>query len=141
MGGGSYVLGEEAEGVLPLEIVVANEMKEGSNQEGMMVEYGQGEDIVEATPLAVEGYEKWEDSMLVKFSEFLGFATEGFETQIIELMRQMVKTHNKGPRPGQTQVSRCERELKKLECTINYGGQRSGKSANRDRGNFLLKLG
>ena len=139
--GGSYVLGEEAEGVLPLEIVVANEMKEGSNQEGMMVEYGQGEDIVEATPLAVEGYEKWEDSMLVKFSEFLGFATEGFETQIIELMRQMMKTQNKGPRPGQTQVSRCERELKKLECTINYGGQRSGKSANRDRGNFLLKLG
>ena len=139
--GGSYVLREEVEGVLPLEIVVANEMKGGCNQEGMMVEYGQGEDIVEATPLAVEGYEKWEDSMLVKFSEFLGFATEGFETQIIELMRQMVKTQNKGPRPGQTPVSRCERELKKLECTINYGGQRSGKSANRDRGNFLLKLG
>ena len=129
------------EGVLPLEIVAANEMKGGSSQEGMMVEYGQEEGIVEATPLAVEGYEKWEDSMLVKFSEFLGFATEGFETQIIELMRQMVKTQNKGPRPGQTPVSRCERELKKLECTINYGGQRSGKSANRDRGNLLLKLG
>ena len=129
------------EGVLPLEIVAANEMKGGSSQEGMMVEYGQEEGVVEATHLAVEGYEKWEDSMLVKFSEFLGFATEGFETQIIELMRQMVKTQNKGPKSGQTSVSRCERELKKLECTINYGGQRSGKSANRDRGNFLLKLG
>ena len=139
--GVSHALGEEVEGVLPLEIVAANEMKGGSSQEGMMVEYGQEEGIVEATPLAVEGYEKWEDSMLVKFSEFLGFATEGFETQIIELMRQMVKTQNKGPRPGQGPVSRCERELKKLECTINYGGQRSGKSANRDRGNLLLKLG
>ena len=69
------------------------------------------------TPLAVEGYESWEDNMLIKFSEFLGF-----ETQIVDLMRQMVKNHNKGPRAGQTQVSRCERELKKLECTINYGG-------------------
>ena len=139
--GGSHVIGEEAEGVLPMEIVAANEMKGGSSQEGMMVEYGQEEGIVEATPLAVEGYENWEDSMLVKFSEFLGFATEGFETQIVELMRQIVKSQNKGPRPGHTPASRCERELKKLECTINYRGQRSGKSANRDRGNFLLKLG
>ena len=137
--GGLHGPGEEVEGVLPLEMVAANEMKEGSSQEGMLVEYRQEEGIVEATPLAVEGYEKWEDNMLVKFSEFLGFATEGFESQIIELMRQMVKTQNKGPRPGQTPVSRCERELKKLECTINYGGQRSGKSANRDRGNLLLK--
>ena len=55
--GGSHVLGEEVEGVLPLEIVAANEMKEGSSQEGMMVEYRQEEGIVEATPLAVEGYE------------------------------------------------------------------------------------
>ena len=139
--GGLYGPGEEVEGVLPLEMVAANEMKEGSSQEGMLVEYRQEEGIVEATPLVVEGYEKWEDSMLVKFSEFLGFATEGFESQIIELMRQMVKTQNKGPRPGQTPISRCERELKKLECTINYGGQRNGKSANRDRGNLLLKLG
>ena len=139
--GGLHVLGEEEEGVLPLEIVAENEVKGGSGQEGMMVEYGQEEGFVEATSLAVEGYENWEDSMLVKFSEFLGFATEGFETQIIDLMRQMVKNQNKGPRPGQTPVSRCERELKKLECTINYGGQRCGKSVNIDRGNFLLKLG
>ena len=139
--GVSQAIGEEVEGVLPMEIVVASEIKGGSSQEGTIVEYGQEEGIVEATPLAVEGYEKWEDSILVKFSEFLGFATEGFETQIVELMRQMVKSQNKGQRPGQTPASRCERELKKLECTINYGGQRSGKSANRDRGNFLLKLG
>ena len=140
--GGLHVLGEEEEeGVLPLEIVAENEVKGGSGQEGMIVEYGQEEGFVEATPLAVEGYENWEDSMLVKFSAFLGFATEGFKTHIVDLMRQMVKNQNKGTRPGQTPVSRSERELKKLECTINYGGQRSGKSVNRDRGNFLLKLG
>ena len=64
----------------------------------------------------------------------------GFEPQIINLMRQMLDNRNKGSKVGQTPMSRRERELKKLECTINYG-QRSGKGTNRDRGNLLLKLG
>ena len=106
-----------------------------------MVDFGQAEGFVEVTPIAMERYESWEDSMMVKFSEFLGFSTVGFETQIVDLMRQMLKNQNKGPRSGQTPMSRCEQELKKLECTINYGGQRSGKSVNKDRGNLLLKLG
>ena len=89
--GGLHVLGEEEEGVLPLEIVAENEVKGGTDQERMMVEYGQEGGFVKVTPLAVEGHESWEDNMLVKFSEFLGFMTEGFETQIVELMRQMVK--------------------------------------------------
>ena len=53
----------------------------------------------------------------------------------------MLDDQNKGSKMGQTPVSRHERELKKLECTINYGGQRSGKGTIRDRGNLLLKLG
>ena len=134
--GGSHVIEEEDEGVLSMEIVEANEMKGGSSQGDTEVEYGQEEGIVDATPLAVEGYEKWEDSMLIKFSEFLGFATEGFEKQIIELLRQMVKKQNKGSRMGQTPVSRCKRELKKLECTINYGGQKSGKMQTEIGGTF-----
>ena len=60
--------------------------------------------------------------MLVKFNEFLGFSTVGFEPQIIDLMRQMLNNQKKGPKLGQTPMSKCERELKKLECTINYGG-------------------
>ena len=67
-----------------------NEVEGGTGEEGLMVGFGQEEGIVEATPLAVEGYESWEDRMLVKFSEFLGFLTVGFEPQIIDLMRQML---------------------------------------------------
>ena len=48
------------------------------------------------TPLAVEGYARWEDGMLVKFSEFMGFWTVGYEPQIIDLMRQMLDNQNKG---------------------------------------------
>ena len=68
------------------------------------------------TPLAMEGYKRLEDSMLVKFSEFLGFLTVGFESQIIDLMQQMLDNRNKGSKVGQTLVSRCERELKKLSA-------------------------
>ena len=106
-----------------------NKVEGGTGQEGLMVGFGEG--IEEATPLAMEGYERWEDSMLVKFSEFMGFSTVGYEPQIIDLMRQMLDNQNKGSKMGQMLVSRHERELKKLECTINYGGQRSGKGANR----------
>ena len=58
--------------------------------------FGQGEGVEEVTPLAVEGYERWEDSMLVKFSKFMGFSIVGFEPQIIDLMRQMLDNRNKG---------------------------------------------
>ena len=60
-------------------IVAENEIEGGTDQEGLMVGFWQEEGIVEATPLVVEGYESWEDSMLVKFSEFLGFSTVGFK--------------------------------------------------------------
>ena len=99
-----------------------NEGEGGTGQEGPIVGFRQEEGIVEATPLVMEGYESWEDSMLVKFSKFLGFSNVGFEPQIIDLMWQMLNNQNKGPKMGQTPVFRCERELKKLECTINYGG-------------------
>ena len=36
--------------------------------------------------------------------------------------------------------SKCVRELRKLECTINYNGQGGRKVSGRDRGNLLLKL-
>lgn len=32
------------------------------------------------------GYDKWEDSALVTFSEFLGFSTGGFENETLDLL-------------------------------------------------------
>ena len=58
--GGLHVLGDKEEDVLPLAIVVENEVEGGTGQEGPMVGFGQEEGIVEATPLVVEGYESWE---------------------------------------------------------------------------------
>ena len=39
--------------------------------------------------LECKGYNTWEDRCLIKFSEFLGVTTAGFEEEILELLRKM----------------------------------------------------
>ena len=86
-----------------------------------------------------KGYNTWEDSCLIKFSEFLGVTTAGFEEEILELLRKMDVRQNGDKRKGDHAETRCERELRKLECTINYNGKGQFRGG-RDRGNSLLKL-
>ena len=85
------------------------------------------------------GYNSWEDSCLIKFSEYLGIKTTGFEEEILELLRKMEVQQQGVKRKGYPIETKCERELRKLECTINYDGK-SQIRGGRDRGNFLLKL-
>ena len=85
------------------------------------------------------GYNNWEYSCLIKFSEFLGVTTAGFEEEILELMRKMESQQQGDKRKGYPIETRCERELRKLKCTINYSGKGQNRGG-RDRGNFLLKL-
>ena len=85
------------------------------------------------------GYNSWEDSCLIKFSEYLGVTTAGFEEEILELLRKMEVQQQGDKRKGYQTETRCERELRKLECTINYNGKGQTRDG-RDRGNFLLKL-
>ena len=84
-------------------------------------------------------YENWEDSCLVKFSEFLSFSTMSFEKEILGLMRKMVAMQQNVKKKGVVTVTRCERELKKLESSINYNGRDKSKGG-RDKSNLLLKL-
>ena len=58
--------------------------KEAPNGEGQQ---GEESASVESKDL---GYEKWEDSCLIKFSEFLGFSTVGFESEILGLLSKIV---------------------------------------------------
>ena len=51
----------------------------------------------------------------------------------------MVSQQPRDKRKGNPTESRCERELRKLECTINYNGKGQNREG-RDKGNFLLKL-
>ena len=69
------------------------------------------------------GYESWEDSFLGKFSEFFGISTTGYEIEILGLVRKMVSQQQRDQRKGKLTETKCARELRKLECTINYNGQ------------------
>ena len=102
---------------------------------------GPGSSKGEAATVGAEstGYNNWEDSCLFKFSEYLGVTTVGFEEEILSLMRKMEVKQEEDKRKGNSTESKCVRELRKLECAINYSGKSQNRGG-RDRGNFLLKL-
>ncbi|RVW88355.1 hypothetical protein CK203_040950 [Vitis vinifera] len=58
-----------------------------------------------------------EDSCL-KFNKFLGFSTEGFEGEILNLLLRMKNRREQSKRRGISISTRFERELKKLETKI-----------------------
>ena len=74
----------------------------------------------------------WMNRDFVKLCRFLDKPTEGFEGEILLLLRIMEERKNfKGVVAGKImkvqKVSKSEKELKKLECLVNYCG--TGKSA------------
>ena len=85
------------------------------------------------------GYESWEDSYLVKFNEFLGVSTVGYENEILGLLRNMVSQQPRDKRKGNLLETKCERVLRKLECSIYYNGQSHNRGGGMDRGNFFAK--
>ena len=151
LSGGPSGLGKCVEDVelgdlAPLRVVTADGLEWGENiskefSDAILVTENCGDGGKEVAKTREEslGYEKWEDSCLIKFSEFLGIPTVGFDAEILDLLRKMVSQQSGNKRKGNPAESRSERELKKLECTINYNGKDQNRGG-RDRGNFLLKL-
>ena len=151
LSGGSLDLGDflrhEAMGeIKPLRVVSTDEREWGEVTIEALMEADQEtvglgplrEELPNARPGCLR-YNKWEDSCLIKFSEFLGVPTVGYEEEILDLLQKMVSKQPGDKRKGYPTESSCERELRKLECTINYGGKGQNRGG-RDRGNFLLKL-
>ncbi|RVW99254.1 hypothetical protein CK203_030726 [Vitis vinifera] len=64
----------------------------------------------------------WENSDLAKFSNFLGFSTEGLEKDIMEFLVKIRKRRERVHSKSILEKSKFERELKRLECSINYEG-------------------
>ena len=141
--GGNSGLGDNA---LPLRVVAADGKEWGPDSlYGIIAEVeetGAGKHREEDQCESAEhwNYGSWESSCLVKFSEFLGFSTKGFEKEILKLLRNLVDSQNLSKEKGSLTVSKSERELRRLRSTINYNGSRSNKGGGRDRGNLLLKL-
>ena len=100
---------------------------------------GQREEELASRESKGSGFENWEDSCLIKFSEFLGFSTVGFESEILGLLRKIVARQHQGENKGAVITTRCERELKKLVCTINYDGRSQIKGGDKERGSLMLR--
>ena len=80
-----------------------------------------------------EGELCWHSSSSAKFSRYLGMPMEGFEGEILFLLKRMKERKlQKGKLDGRKrrklESSKFERELRKLEWTVNYlGGGGEGK--------------
>ena len=86
-------------------------------------------------------YDRWESRCLIKFSEFLGFPTKGFEKEILDLLRNLVARQKNGKEKGNMSVSKSDRELRRLKSTINYNGKQTNRGeGGRDKGNIQIKL-
>ena len=80
-----------------------------------------------------ESGEGWSTSSLARFSHCLGMPTEGFEEEILYLLRRMKGRMEQKGREGVTRKkslksSKSSRELKKLEWTVSYKKAKMGSS-------------
>ncbi|KAJ9696885.1 hypothetical protein PVL29_008886 [Vitis rotundifolia] len=133
--GGYYdppgIVGEDVPGVLSRSII--NGSRPARNEtspswELMEVNKGGNDDLgkelclVRTLQQEDDGWEKgnWEDSDLARFSKFLGFSTEGLERDILDFLSKIRKRRERVHNKALLEKSKFDRELKRLECSINY---------------------
>ena len=85
-----------------------------------------------------EKEELWEECSLVKFSQFLGFSTEGIEKEILNFLTKIRKRREKIHSKELLEKTKFERELKRLECSVNYEGGNKQKAPSQGKGNQLI---
>ncbi|RVW72256.1 hypothetical protein CK203_054948 [Vitis vinifera] len=86
-----------------------------------------------------EKEDPWEECSLAKFSQFLGFSTEGLEKEILSFLIKIRKRREKIHSKELLEKSKFERELKRLECSVNYeGGGDRQKGPSQGTGNQLI---
>ena len=77
---------------------------------------------------------------MVKFSKSLGFTTEGVEGEgeILKLLRRLKTKRDQCKKKGTLGMTRFDREVKKLECSINYDGESRKKGSDKRGGDRAL---
>ena len=80
----------------------------------------------------------WDESSLAKFNKTLGFTTEGVEGEILKLLLRLKTKRDQGKKKGISGMSRFDREVKKLELSINYEGESRKKGSDRRNGDRAL---
>ena len=109
----------EGSGFSTKELGVVEEALEDSLERTTQEDLEEGEET---------GTHSWSSSCLAKFSHCIGMLMEGFEGEILTLLKMMKeRKDHKGKlddrKRKKLESSRFERELRKLECTVNYIGE------------------
>ena len=95
-------------------------------------------DIDDAQVERSEPEGKWEESGLARFSQFLGFPTKGLEKEILNFLTKIRKRREKIHSKELLEKSKFERELKRLECSINYEGGVKQKGSVQGKGRQIV---
>ena len=124
---GNDAVEEESEGKLnftPLRVCPA-EVRDDQMGVGVsfMLEEGRGEGVEKEG----DDEESWRYSCLARFCQCLGMPSEGFEREILQLLNKIRERRDcservTGKKRKGKGLSRFDRELKKLEWSVNYEG-------------------
>lgn len=63
-----------------------------------------------------------------RFSKFLGFSTDGIEGEILNLLLRTKRRREQNIKKEISGATKFDRELKKLEWSVNYNGAKKKKS-------------
>ena len=107
-----------------------------------MEDYRKALCLARSMPQEERGWEeaRWEESDLARFSQFLGFSTESLEKGILEFMVKIRKRRERIHSKVMLEKSKFERELRRLECSINYEGGKKKKCTVQGRGCQIMEV-
>ena len=140
----SRIVGEEPQFEVPLCVLSRDGAEENENDCWDLVESNGGSDKSRGEewgsglndPQAFRGEkeDRWEESNLAKFSHFLGFSTEGLEKEILDFFIKIRKRRERIHGKVLLEKSKFERELKRLECSVNYEKGRKQRDPSQGKG-------
>ena len=74
----------------------------------------------------------------MKFNKSLGFSIESVDGEILKSLLRLKTRKDQGNKKGTLGLTRFDREVKKLECSINYNGESRKKGSDRRGGDKAL---
>ena len=91
-----------------------------------------------------ESVEDWKSSCLAQFSDFLGMPTTGCEEEILNMLKRWImrkdqKNQRIGAKRAKVETSKSVRELKRLECSINFKSSGHGRALFRESGGSVTE--
>ena len=146
----SWALREGSQEGIPLRMITIDGSAEEDNAYWDLVEVNSDNNkdrgsewgLTLSEPQEVRGEKeiRWEESSLAKFSHFLGFSIEGLEKKILNFLVKSRKRRERIHSKGLLEKSKFEREIKRLECSINYEGRNKQKCPLQGRGCQLVEV-